>query len=109
MAKESFGRKTIILWVLIGLTVAYGGLLLGLGTLTGRPLIDGSMGVVLGLYVCSHPAANAIDLLFMERTNPNRVASGWPAVRWVALNLLVMVMGWSAIFIGATQFANRSS
>ena len=40
-----------------------------LHTLTGIPVLDGSMGVTLGLYICSHPAANAVDMLFFERYN----------------------------------------
>ncbi len=83
-------------------------LLLYLGTFTGQKIIDGSIGIVLGLYICSNPAANAIDLLFMERGRRDYVLKGWPGARWVGLNLLVMLAGWFAIFVGATRFANRS-
>jgi hypothetical protein len=91
---------------LILLGMIYGGLLLWLRTVTGRPVLDGTIGVVLGLYICSHPAANAVDLLFFERNALRQ--SGWSGLGWLALNFLVLVIGWWVIAIGATRFAWRT-
>ena len=76
--------------------------------LEGSRLVDGTIGVLLGLYICSHPAANGIDLIFLERGAFHRVASRWSGVGWLALNGLVMFVGWLVIVAGATQvFAAR--
>jgi hypothetical protein len=108
MEKPITTRKIIMLWIMVLVAIIYSIILLTLGTLTGRPIIDGSIGVVLGLYICSHPAANAIDLLFMDRTQRYQLTSGGSALRWVGLNLLVLVAGWFVIFLGAIRFANRA-
>lgn len=107
--EKPFSRgKAIWLGVLAVAAVVYCSLLLYLGTFTGQKTIDGSIGIFLGLYICSNPAANAIDLLFMERGRRDHVLQGWLGARWIGLNLLVMLLGWFAIFVGATRFANRS-
>jgi hypothetical protein len=71
--------------------------------LEGSGVIDGTVGVLLGLYICSHPAANGIDLIYIERGALRRVASRWSGVSWLALNGLVMFVGWLVIVAGATQ------
>jgi hypothetical protein len=58
------GRRLPALVAALLLAAAGGGLLLRGGTLTGVSAWDGILGVVVGLYVCSHPAANAVDVLF---------------------------------------------
>jgi hypothetical protein len=76
--------------------------------LDGSPLVDGTIGVLLGLYICSHPAANGVDLIFLERGAFRRVTSRWSGVRWLALNGVVMFVGWLVIVAGATEvFAAR--
>jgi hypothetical protein len=70
-------------------------------------LLDGTIGVLLGLYICSHPAANGIDLIFLERGAFRRVTSRWSGVSWLALNGLVMFVGWLVIVAGATQVFAR--
>ena len=71
--------------------------------LDGSGLVDGTIGVLLGLYICSHPAANGIDLIFLERGAFRRVTSRWGGVSWLALNGLVMFVGWLVIVAGATE------
>jgi hypothetical protein len=73
-----------------------------LRALDGSPLVDGTRGVRLGLYICSHPAANGIDLIFLERGAFRRVTSRWSGVRWLALNGVVMFVGRLVIVAGAT-------
>lgn len=97
------GRKTRVLWGLILLAVAYGGVLRVLPALTGIATVDGIVGVILGLYICSHPAANAVDLMFYARGALRQVASGWSGVGWLALNALVVFIGWLVIVSGATR------
>jgi hypothetical protein len=67
MEQHRHKRSTRILWGLILVAIAYSGSLRHLPTLTGIAILDGSVGVALGLYICSHPAANAVTMLFFER------------------------------------------
>jgi hypothetical protein len=100
-------RKTGVLWGLILLALAYSSLLPYLHTLTSIPLLDGSIGAALGLYICAHPAANAVNMLFFE-PDMLRQLSEWSVVRWLALNLLVLLAGWMVLFIGITRLVNRT-
>jgi hypothetical protein len=106
MNRRRFGRGPKILWGSVLLAMAYGSLIHYLPTLTGTILLDGIIGVVLGLYICSHPAANAIDLLFLERGVLRQVSSEWAGLGWLALNLLVLLAGWLVIVIGTTRFVS---
>lgn len=101
-------RNAKVLYVLILLAVAYAGLLLQLRTLTGIPMLDGSIGVALGLYICSHPAANAIKMWFFER-DALRQISEWSLVRWLVLNLLVLLAGWLVVFVGLTRLMGKAA
>ena len=92
-------RNIRVLWGMILLALVYGVLLRYLPTLTGSGMLDGSIGVALGLYICSHPAANAINVLFFER-DALRHMPEWSVIRWLALNLLVLLAGWMVIFAG---------
>jgi hypothetical protein len=73
------------------------------GSLTGEARFDGIIGIVLGLYVCSHPASNVLDLLFVEG-GVVRSSSAESGIVWYLLNLLVMMAGWLAVYIGVLQF-----
>jgi len=103
MEQRRRGRNWQTLLVMILLASAYGGWLYYQRTLTGTSRGDGIVGILLGLYVCSHPAANFLDLLFFSR-GAGQVSSLRSTAFWVALNLLVLLLGWSVIFIGATRF-----
>ena len=103
---SEYKRNTTALWGLILLAIAYSSSLRFLRTLTGSSFIDGLIGVVLGLYVCAHPAANTVNLLFFERDS-RRQSSEWSLVRWLALNPLVLLAGWVVILIGIRQLVAR--
>ena len=51
------GRNIKTMWAMAAIGSACGAMLYGYGTLTGRDEVDGIIAVVLGLYICSHPAA----------------------------------------------------
>jgi hypothetical protein len=104
------GRNTgtRALWMLILLGLLYLGLLLVEPELSGSSLLGGSIGVVLGLFICSRPAGNAVDMLFYERGALRRLTSGWAGIGWLALNLLVLFVGWLVIVSGAMRFAGRA-
>lgn len=86
------------------LALGYVGALWLFGTLMGNDIVDGSIGVLLGLYVCSQPAANAIDVLFFRRQVGRELVAGMGGTFWLALNLLTLAVGWVAIWIGALRF-----
>jgi hypothetical protein len=103
VGQQQYRRNTAVLWGLVVLATAYYGLLQLLGTLTGSSTLDGVISVALGLYICSHPAANAIDLFFQDRAGLRQVSSAWSAIGWLALNGLVVLAGWLIIATGTTR------
>jgi hypothetical protein len=107
MGQRQHKRNTRVLWGLILLAIAFGSSLRYLHTLTGIAMLDGSIGVALGLYICAHPAANAVNMLFFERDTLRQI-SEWSVVRWLALNLLVLLAGWMVIFVGLRQLVDRA-
>ena len=91
------------LWLMICLAAAYASCLWSQGTITGRNTWDGVLGVLLGLYICSRPVGNALDLLFSQDSGR------WPdlfrrsGLTWLALNCMVLLVGWFLVFLGATR------
>jgi hypothetical protein len=98
------GRSSIVLSGFMLLALVYGGLLLTLSPFTDEIPIDGAIGVILGLYVCSHPAANVLDLLFSDGGASRQRSSDERGIIWYALNLLVLMAGWFAVWVGLTRF-----
>jgi hypothetical protein len=95
------------LWVLILIGIAFSGLLHYQRTLTGMNEVDGIIGVLLGLYICSHPAANVVDMLFFRKGARRLFLSRQLGFLWLALNMLVLMIGWIVIFIGTTRFLSK--
>ncbi len=88
-----------MLALLVLIAALYDGLVLLLPGLTGTAMLDGSVGVALGLFICAQPAANAVNTLFFERDLLSRL-SEWSVVLWLLLNMLVLLLGWTVIFVG---------
>ncbi len=105
MDRQRHTRDLRFLWALLVIALIYLGLLAALHILTGNRLWDGSIGVVLGLFICSRPAGHAIDLLFAQRGELQRLTAELSGIGWLALNLLVLFAGWVVIVTGATRFA----
>ena len=97
------------LWVLLVPTMSYLAWAYYLRPFNQVSLLDGGIGVTLGLYTCSHPAANGIDLMFLDRGALRRVTARWNGIGWLALNFLVMLVGWLVLVVGTTQFTGRVS
>ena len=108
VGQGQYKRNATVLWVLIVVSIAYGALLRQLRTLTGITMLDGGFGVGLGLYICAHPAAKAVNMLFFERHRLRQISSDWATIRWLALNLLTLLAGWVAIYIGITRLVVRA-
>jgi hypothetical protein len=101
-------RNSKKLWVIVLLGMAFNSLLYSQVTLTGVDNLDGIIAVLFGLYTCSHPAANMVDLLFFRRAGGVQFSSSRSAILWLALNTLVLVTGWIVIFLGTTRLICRS-
>ncbi len=97
--------RYMLLWALALLAVAYAVISHHVTTLTGSVRWDGVIGVLLGLYICSHPAANFLDLILYSGRSAPKFSSLRSALLWLGLNTLVMATGWFDIFIGATKLA----
>jgi len=103
MDQQRREQKIMILLVLVILGIAYASLLYSRSTLTGMDHLEGIIGVVLGLYICSHPAANLIDMLFYRRGIRYQFSSRRSAFGWLTLNVLVLLLSGIVIFVGTTQ------
>ena len=107
MDHDHYRRKTKLLWTLILTAAAYILWFNQRQRLTGNPMVDGAFSVVLGLYICSCPAGNAIDLLFFERASFRNVIAQSSSIGWLALNILTLLMGWIVIYLGTAHLTGR--
>ena len=85
----------------------YCGALIALGGVTGGRVVDGSLGIVLGLYTASHPAAFAIDLFYASRSEAQPGADTsftWPNF---ALQATALALAWMALTLGAIHLGGR--
>jgi hypothetical protein len=94
---------------MILLGIAYSSVLYYQRTLAGTNRVDGIIGVGLGLYICSHPVANLLDMFFFGRGTRRQFSSTWSAILWLALNILVFVLGWFVIFVGTTRLVGSKN
>jgi hypothetical protein len=65
--------------------------------------VEGIVGVVLGLYVCAHPARHFMDLLLYRKIEGERFSSTGAMAGWLSLNALVMLGGWLVIVLGVMR------
>ena len=106
--QQRIAHNVPVLVFLVLLASLYVGWFAYVGVLTGSVRLDGSLGLLLGLYVCSHPAANMLDmLLFMTADIREGITSTRSGQFWLALNALTLLAGWVAIFSGAMRFVQR--
>jgi len=98
--------RTGKLWAMIALAALYCGWIV---TRNAATRMDGVVGVLLGLYICSHPAANALDRLFFRRHASWQELFHQAGILWLALNGLVLGVGWLVITLGATRLAGSPS
>ena len=108
MERDQYPRKTGLLCVLIAVAAAYSFWFHQRQVLTGNPTVDGTFSVLLGLYICSRPAGNAIDLFFFEHSPFHRVIKEWSSMRWLVLNILTLLMGWMVIYLGTAHLTSQA-
>jgi hypothetical protein len=108
MDQQRRERNIMTLSVIVVLGIAYSSLLYFQRSLTGMSHVDGVIGVMLGLYICSHPAANLVDMLFFRRGGKRQFSSRRSAFLWLLLNMLVVFISGIVIFVGTTQLIGRT-
>jgi hypothetical protein len=96
-------KKPLIVQIVLAL--AFGLPIVLLSTLTQNAVLDGAIGVLLGLFICSLPARNAIDVLFANRFVPGRIWRSRAGKVWLGLNGLTVLAGWTTILLGMVQLA----
>jgi hypothetical protein len=104
MKQPRLEHHTTRMWISMLLAIGYGTAFVYLYTLTGSTILDGIIGVLLGLYIGSHPAAHLLDLLYLPHGARKELLSSEPGVVWLAANILVLLVGILAIVIGANRF-----
>jgi hypothetical protein len=107
MAQPRRGRNYKLL---AGLALVTGGFLVLLGyfhPLTATNKLDGIIAVILGLYTCSQPVANFLDLLMFYRTSASKSSSLRSLLVWLAANAAVLWIGWLVILNGMIRFTAR--
>ena len=76
---------------------------------SGYGWFDSTIGIVLGLYICSRPAANGIDLFFAERGTLRRIFTRGSGLEWILLNAAAMIAGWFVILTAASRLPETGS
>src|SRR5262245_53931904 len=97
------------MWISVLLGIGYSSLFLFFYTLTGSTTLDGTIGILLGLYIGSHPAAHLLDLLYLPQGKRREFLASEPGAVWLVVNLLVLVVGICTIVIGANRFVQPES
>jgi hypothetical protein len=96
--------RPVLLAVLVLLAFTY---VLTVGLLhlqSGILKFEGIVGVVLGLYIGSHPAANLLDIFIYGGIFGPAYPSRKKAFSWLALNFFTLLAGFAVIVLGATRF-----
>ena len=109
MSSRRRPRNATLLIVMLLLGVVYLVLLTNLQPLFAAFKTDGIVSVLFGLFLCSHPVANVLDVLLFRRYLLQPKGSGGLEILWWALNGVVLFTGWYIIFIGMLRFSVPST
>ena len=101
-------QKSRFLTWLLALAVAYSTLLQVHFSLTGANRLDGTIGVIMGIYVCAHPAANVLDFFLYGKHLLLEKITIRPMLVWWMLNSLVMFLGLLVFVLGLLRFSDFS-
>ena len=109
MKSTRLGSNALLLVAMLLVGVIYAGWLYFQGQMTGSIQLDGAIGVMLGLYMASHPAGNTLDmLLFWDGDSREKILTSRSGRIWLGLNVLLFLAAWCVIFIGVTRFVRRT-
>ena len=97
-------RHPALLWVLLGLALAFNLLVYFRPELTSHGQVNDLGGVFLGLFIAAFPAANFWDMLLAELGGLRWRAIQQADLPWVSLNLLVLLSGLVVVVVGTKLF-----
>jgi hypothetical protein len=97
-------RRPAVLWILLGVALAFNLLVHFRPALTGNDQVNGLSGVFLGLFTAAFPAANFLDMLLFELG-----AKRWRSLQradlpWIILNLIALFAGLVVVVVGTQLF-----
>jgi hypothetical protein len=104
MNKNLRKHRPFILWILLGLALAFNLLVHLHPILTGNDQVDGLSGVFLGLFIAAFPAANFLDMLLVELGVKRWHSLKKADLPWVVLNLVVLLAGLVVVVVGMKLF-----
>lgn len=104
-------RITRNIQLLVGmllLAAGYIGWLVYAGSFMNSNRLEGTLGILLGLYIGSHPAANMLDiLLFMNADTREGLITTNRGRVWLLLSGLTGLASWAVIFAATLRFVTR--
>lgn len=71
-------------------------------TLTGSNFWDAVTGVLLGIYICSRPVGNLMDMLYTQQIRWQELKKRAGMI-WLVMNFITTFTGWATIVLGATR------
>lgn len=71
-------------------------------TITGDNLWDAIIGVLLGIYICSRPITNLMDMIYTQNICWQDLMKR-AGVMWLVMNFITTFTGWATIVLGATR------
>jgi hypothetical protein len=71
-------------------------------TITGDNLWDAIIGVLLGIYICSRPITNLMDMIYTQNICWQDLLKR-AGVLWLVMNFITTFTGWATIVLGATR------
>lgn len=94
--------NTILLCVVVVLGVVYGAWLYTRPSITGSNFWDATLGVLLGIYICSRPVGNLMDMLYTQNIRWYELKQRAGMI-WLIMNFVTTFVGWATIVLGATR------
>jgi len=98
-------KSRFLTWLLL-LAGGYSSVLYIHFSLTGTHLLDGVIGVILGIYVCAHPAANVLDFILYGKALLLEKITIRPMIIWWLLNSMAMFMGLLVFVLGLLRYSD---
>lgn len=71
-------------------------------TITGSNFWDATIGVLLGIYICSRPVSNLLDMIYAQNVRWKELKKR-AGMTWLIMNFITTFVGWATIVLGATR------
>lgn len=94
--------NTGLLCLVVVLGAIYAAWLYTRQTITGSNFWDAAIGVLLGIYICSRPVSNLMDMLYAQNVRWKELKKR-AGMTWLIMNFITTFVGWATIVLGATR------